>query len=64
MAQQSRALATLVEDIGTSPSSHVAAHNCQRSSPRGSDSLVWSPKALHACGRQAFISYQNTHRIK
>jgi hypothetical protein len=45
LAQQVRAPLALLEDPGSSLSTHMAAHNCLDSSSRGSDDLFWPPWA-------------------
>ena len=44
-----RALAVLLEDSDSVTSSHIMAYDICMSSSRGSDALLWSLQALHAC---------------
>jgi hypothetical protein len=57
MAQQLRALATVAEDPGSIPSTHLVAHNIYNSSFKGSDALFWPLRALdtHVHASKAFI---------
>jgi hypothetical protein len=59
MAQQLGALAAFPEDLGSIPSTHMAAHNCNSSS-RGFDALFWPMKALRASDARTH-TYTHTH---
>jgi hypothetical protein len=62
MACWLRALATLLEDPGSIPSTQKAAHNCLVSGSRGSNALFWSPPIP---GTRAQTCRQNTlHTVK
>ena len=53
-----RALTALAEDLSSDPSIHLAAHNPCHSISRGSDTVFWPLRALHACGT---LTYRQAH---
>lgn len=49
-----RALATLAEDLGSTPSTHTWLTNAHSSISRGSEAHFWPLSALHVCGTHIY----------
>lgn len=61
MAQWCRTLTALLEDLGSSPSTHIGAHKHLNSNPGGSDALFWPLQTLYAEGAQTYAGKIPTH---
>jgi hypothetical protein len=64
MAQQLRALAVLLEDLGSMPSTHVAAHNCLTLLARDPCHLVTSTSIRLAFGTQTYVQAETPIHMK
>lgn len=65
MAQQLRTASGLPEDLGSGPSTHMAAHSSWNSSFRGSGLSSDLPRVLQALGAQIYTQeHTHTREIK
>lgn len=55
---------SLEEDLGSIPSTHMAAQTIPNSSSRGVSALFWPPQVLHAHGAGQINLFKNVLQLK